>query len=57
VGRRQRDIYRRLKQEIDRSRRAYDQRVPDRVRSRADYFQEELLRTLAQGDPLALGLS
>jgi hypothetical protein len=55
AGRRQRDIYDRLKDEIDRSRQAYDQRIPAPVRSRTDYFKEELIRTLAQGDALALG--
>jgi hypothetical protein len=55
AGRRQRDIYQRLKPEIDRSREAYDRRVPDGIRARSDYFKEELIRTLALGDPLALG--
>lgn len=55
AGRRNRDISERLKPEIQRSREAYDQRVPESVRSRTDYFHEELIRTLAQGDALALG--
>lgn len=55
VGRKHRDLCERLKPEIQRSREAYDQRVPESVRSRADYFREELIRTLAQGDALALG--
>jgi len=57
VGRKQRDIYDRLRDEIEKSRQAYDQRVPEPVRSRTDYFKEELIRTLAQGDALALGRS
>ena len=28
----------------------YEQRVPPHVRERADYFQDELVRTLANGD-------
>ena len=55
MGRKQRDIYPRLKDEIEKSRQAYNQRVPERVRTRTDYFQEELIRTLALGEPLALG--
>jgi hypothetical protein len=55
TGRKQRDICARLAVEIDKSRQAYDQRVPHQVRARADYFHEELIRTLAQGDALALG--
>ncbi|PYQ10880.1 MAG: hypothetical protein DMH00_09710 [Acidobacteria bacterium] len=57
AGRQQRDIYGRLREEIDKSRRAYDQRVPAGIRSRADYFHEELVKTLAAGDPLALGIT
>ena len=55
AGRRQRDLYQRLKVEIDKSREAYDRRIPDGIRARSDYFKEELIRTLALGDPLALG--
>jgi hypothetical protein len=55
LGRKQRDIYSKLKEDIDRSRQAYDQRVPRNVSARADYFREELVRTLAAGDPTALG--
>jgi hypothetical protein len=55
LGRKQRDIYSKLKEDIDRSRQAYDQRVPRNVSARADYFREELVRTLAGGDPTALG--
>jgi hypothetical protein len=28
----------------------YEQRVPPQVRERADYFHDELVRTLANGD-------
>jgi GAF domain-containing protein len=56
-GRAQRDIYDRLKEEIDRSRQAYAQRVPRSVSSRVDYLHQEMVRALAAGDPTALGLS
>jgi hypothetical protein len=55
LGRKQRDIYSRLKEEIDRSRQAYDQRIPRNVSARTDYFKEEMIRTLAGGDSVALG--
>ncbi|MCB1053990.1 MAG: hypothetical protein KDD11_00575 [Acidobacteria bacterium] len=55
-GRRNRDIYDRLKEDIDRSRQMYDDRVDERVRSTNDYFYQELVRTLAAGDPQALGI-
>jgi hypothetical protein len=54
-GRKQRDIYSKLKVEIDRSRQAYDQRVPRSVSARTDYLREEMVRTLAGGDSTALG--
>ena len=55
-GRRNRDLYHRLKDDIDRSRQIYDERVDAGVRSQADYFQQELVRSLAGGDPRALGI-
>jgi len=55
-GRRNRDLYHRLKEDIDRSRQIYDERVEARVKGEADYFQQELVRSLAGGDPRALGI-
>lgn len=55
-GRRHRDLYLRLREDIDRSRQIYDERVHDSVRGTADYFQQELIRSLAGGDPRALGM-
>lgn len=55
-GKANRDIYQRLKDDIDRSREMYEQRVPAEIRTTTNYFFEELVRTLADGDPDALGL-
>lgn len=55
-GRKHKDIYERLKDDIDRSRQMYDERVPDSVRKASNYFYDELVRILADGDPDALGL-
>lgn len=55
-GQRNRDIYERLKEDIDRSRQMYEDRVDERIRSTNDYFYQELVRTLAAGDPQALGI-
>ncbi len=49
-GRRDRDLAVRLGGEINRARAMYEQRVPPHVRERADYFYDELVRTLANGD-------
>jgi len=56
AGRRERDLASRLGGEIARARMLYEQRVAPRVRQRADYFQDELVRTLADGDPALLDL-
>ena len=55
-GRRHRDLYLRLREDIDRSRQIYEERVHDSVRGTTDYFQQELVRSLAGGDPRALGM-
>ena len=55
-GRAARDIYSRLKEDIDRSREMFEQRVPGDVRADSNYFYEELVRILGDGDPDTLGL-
>ena len=50
AGRRERDLASRLGGEITRARVLYEQRVPAHVRQAADYFHDELVRTLADGD-------
>jgi hypothetical protein len=55
TGRERRDLLTRLRPEIDRARRMYDERVASSVGDRAQYFQQELVQTLADGDPALLG--
>jgi hypothetical protein len=55
VGREQRDLLRRLDAEIQRARRLFDERVPPTVGARGFYFHQELVDTLAGGDPTLLG--
>ncbi len=55
-GRRNRDIYERLKEDIDRSRQMYEDRVDPKVVATTDYFYQELVRILAAGDSRALGI-
>jgi hypothetical protein len=55
-GRLEGDLGRRLSEEIARARELYEQRVPPAVRQRADYFHDELVRTLANGDGGLLGM-
>lgn len=49
------DLYNRLREEMDRSRQAYDKRVNPRVAARYDYFHHELVNTLAEGNAAKLG--
>lgn len=54
-GRSQNDLYVRLREYIDRSREMYDKRVKPEVAVRYDYFHQELVNTLAEGDEAKLG--
>jgi hypothetical protein len=55
AGRRSRDLLSRLGGEIERARRLYEARVPSTLPARSDYFEQELVRTLADGDRTLLG--
>lgn len=55
-GREARDIYRRLQEDIDRSREMFEKRIAPEVRAKQDFFQDELVRILADGDPDRLGM-
>ena len=54
-GRKNKDLYRRMKPDIERSRQAYEQRFGKTVGKQFDYFHDELVRTLAGNDPSLLG--
>ncbi len=54
-GRSEGDLYPRLREYIDRSREMYDKRVKPEVAQRYDYFHNELVSTLAEGDEAKLG--
>jgi hypothetical protein len=54
-GRQRGDLYARLRADIERGRRLYEERVPADVRSGADYYYEELVAVLAGGRPEVLG--
>ena len=55
VGRQQRDLLHRLREEIERAQHLYEQRVPAAVSARDAYFKQELVQTLADGDASLLG--
>jgi hypothetical protein len=54
-GRENRDLYLRLKRDIDRSREMYEKRVSTQVSRRIDYFHDEIVRILGDNDPSTLG--
>ena len=54
-GRRNKDLYDRLKEDIDKSRGTFQKRYGGTVAANADYFQSELLRSLAEDDVSIMG--
>jgi len=54
-GRENRDLYLRLKRDIDRSREMYENRVSPTVARKIDYFHDEIIRILGDNDPSTLG--
>ena len=55
-GRAAKDLHQRLKEDIDRSMEMYEKRTAPEIRAEHDYFSEELVRILGDGDPDALGM-
>lgn len=54
-GRKAKDLYSRLKEDIERGRQMYHDRISPALRNNTNYFHDELVRLLAGGDPTALG--
>jgi hypothetical protein len=54
-GRRNKDLYDRLKEDIEKSRGTFQKRYGSTVAASADYFQYELLRSLAEDDASIMG--
>jgi hypothetical protein len=54
-GRRNKDLYDRLKEDIDKSRGTFQKRYGGTVAATGDYFQHELLRSLAEDDVSIMG--
>jgi hypothetical protein len=54
-GRSNRDLYLRLKRDIDRSREMYEKRISPVVSRKIDYFHDEIIRILGDNDPATLG--
>ncbi len=54
-GRKRKDLYERLKDDIDKSRATYDKRYGGTPAAAANYFTREVVRILADNDPTLLG--
>ena len=54
-GRAHKDLYVRLKRDIDRSRDMYEKRVSPAVTRKVDYFHDEVIRILGENDASTLG--
>lgn len=54
-GRRNKDLYDRLKEDIDKSRSTFQKRYGSTVAASGDYFQREVVRSLAEDDLSVMG--
>lgn len=54
-GRKNRDLYKRLKSDVDRSRQTFEKRFGKVLSKQFDYFHDELVKALALNDPELLG--
>jgi len=54
-GRKNKDLYDRLKEDIDKSRSTFKKRYGNTVAANSDYFQAELVRSLAEDDASIMG--
>jgi hypothetical protein len=54
-GKENRDLYQRLKEDIEKSRAAYEKRYGSTVAGGASYFDEEIVQNLADNDRSLLG--
>jgi hypothetical protein len=54
-GRQNRDLYDRLREDIDKSKATYDKRYGSTPAASANYFNEEIIRVLADNDAALMG--
>ena len=54
-GRRHKDLYDRLKEDIEKSRATYQKRYGNSIAAGGDYFQKEVVRSLAEDDVAVMG--
>jgi exonuclease VII large subunit len=54
-GRKNKDLYDRLKEDIDKSQATYQKRFGATIAASAEYFNQELVRSLAEDDSSVMG--
>ncbi|MFY9841708.1 MAG: hypothetical protein ACLP0H_18340 [Terriglobales bacterium] len=54
-GRKNKDLYDRLKETIEKSRATYQKRYGNTIAASGNYFQHEIIRSLAEDDPSIMG--
>ena len=54
-GRKNKDLYDRLKEDIEKSRGTFQKRYGNSVAAGADYFSQEVVRSLAEDDASIMG--
>ena len=54
-GRQHRDLYNRLKEDIEKSRSSYDKRYGNTPAASGDYFNQEVVKVLAENDAALMG--
>ncbi len=54
-GKRNRDVYSILQEDIDKSRLAYEKKFAKTEAGKVDYFYQQMVQVLGDGDPSVLG--
>jgi hypothetical protein len=55
TGKKQRDVYSLLQEDIDKSRLAYEKKFTNTPAAKVDYFHQQMVAQIGDGDPAAIG--
>jgi hypothetical protein len=55
LGKRQHDVYALLQEDIDKSRLAYEKKFANTAAAHVDYFHQQMVAQIGEGDPAAIG--
>jgi hypothetical protein len=54
-GKKQHDVYALLQEDIDKSRLAYEKKFASTAAAKVDYFHQQMVAQIGDGDPAAIG--